>query len=48
LKLCINEAFASLVSYDFDATANPEIVIDIELRASALVIAPPLPSLRRL
>ena len=41
LKLCINEAFANLVSYAFDATANPEIVIDIELQrelAKAVVI----------
>ncbi len=32
LKLCINEAFANLVSYAFDATENPEIVINIELQ----------------
>jgi anti-sigma regulatory factor (Ser/Thr protein kinase) len=32
LKLCINEAFANLISYAFDATENPEIVINIELQ----------------
>ena len=26
LKLCINEAFANLLSYAFEATENPEIV----------------------
>jgi anti-sigma regulatory factor (Ser/Thr protein kinase) len=41
LKLCINEAFANLVSYAFDGTENPEIGIDVELRrdlAKAVVI----------
>ena len=41
LKLCINEAFANLLSYAFEATENPEIVIDIELQreqAKALVL----------
>jgi len=32
LKLCINEAFANLLSYAFEATENPKIVIDIELQ----------------
>jgi serine/threonine-protein kinase RsbW len=31
LKLCVNEAVANLVSYAFDGTVAPTIVIEIEL-----------------